>query len=84
MGMAWQDVITEYLRPIRDASSTTAVASIVAAPGLQRGVALLAPNQRGTQLALALSRDADPLALGSSADLAVIAHIGLDAAPWED
>jgi hypothetical protein len=84
MGMAWQDVITEYLRPIRDASSTTAVASIVAAPGLQRGVVLLAPNQRGTQLVLALSRDADPLALGSSADLAVIAHIGLDAAPWED
>jgi hypothetical protein len=83
-GLAWRDVPTEYLRPIRDASSTTAVTSIVAAPGLQRGVALLPPGQRGTALVLALSRDADPLAVGASADSAVIARVDLGAAPWED
>ncbi len=83
-GKAWRDVPTNYLRLTRDASSTTAVASFVAAPGLQRGIVLLPPGQRGTTLALALARDAEPLVTGSMPAAAPIARIDLSAAPWED
>jgi large repetitive protein len=84
-GMSWRDVVTEYLRLERDPSSSAAVGPhIVRAPGLQRAVVLLPAGQRGTTLVLRLSRDADPLAGGSTASTAVIATIDLLAAPWED
>jgi hypothetical protein len=82
-GLAWRDVVTEYVRPVRDPTSTAFVNGIVAAPGRQRGIVRLQPGQRETSLVLALGRDADPLALGSSADTAILAYVDLVAAPWE-
>jgi hypothetical protein len=84
-GMSWRDVATEYVRLERDPASTASVGPhIVRAPGLQRAVVLLPAGQRGTTLVLRLARDADPLAGGSSASTAVVATLGLAAAPWED
>jgi large repetitive protein len=75
------------MRPFTWLNPTTAgsagVMRIVEAPGSQRAIVLLNPNQRGALLSINLQRHNDPVT-GTGAASAQVCGITLDAAPWED
>lgn len=64
-------------------AGTAVVGTTVEAPGGQRAIVMLTPNQRGTTLKLSLDRRNDPVT-GTGATSASLGGILLDRAPWEE
>ena len=64
-------------------AGSAVVGATVEAPGGQRAIVMLTPNQRGTTLQLSLDRRNDPIT-GTGAITASLGGLLLDRAPWEE